>query len=813
MIKKGLLGDILTTKSSASSDKEKLNKIKESSNTPVITHISKNNSIDTKISIIETQVNEILGKYKNQVSVISDTNSLHKYIDIALEQGVIGVDTETVAGELGDTALDTVTCELVGVCLYTPTQKSVYIPVNHIDPYTQERLKTQIPLEDLKKELLRLNKIKQIYHNAKYDLKVLHWYLGIDLQVYWDTQIASQLINEIEPHELKYLYAKYIEHKEEKEYDFKSLFSSIDYRMIPVNIASLYAATDAYITYELYKYQEKVFNTDDFKQIRDNIFFKIEMPVLYAIMDMENNGIELDTEMAHTLSIQHHKILDEKYNRFIEACKPYETKINSYITKMGESSKLKTPININSPTQLAILLYDVMELKSPIRKSPRGTGEEVLEKIDNPICKAILDYRSTAKLLSTYIDKLPNDISRRTNRIHANFNQYGAKTGRLSSDKPNLQNIPHDSTRQLFHASDGCLLVGSDFSQQEPRSLARYSGDKNLQQAYIDGKDLYAWGASMIFKVPYEDCLEFYPEGTKIIKNGKEIVCGYKTEVNDEGKARRGKMKAILLGITYSKEASTIATDLKISVEEAQNLYDTFFREFPKVKEFMIKSQDMARKLGYVTTLLGRRRRIPEMQLEPYEISLKDTIGNGFNPLFEDIKIRNIDTTKQDKYKQLLLKAKTFKERQSLKEKAFNDGVVVVDNTYKINEATRQCVNSRIQGTAADMTKLAMIKIYNNEELNKLKFKMLINVHDEIIGECPAENAEECGKLLSGLMIQAAKDVIDMPMKCDVEICKNWYGTSVNFPDDYAKDLKNNKLKDIKYYNAEWRKENNYIGE
>lgn len=343
--------------------------------------------------------------------------------------------------------------------------------------------------------------------------------------------------------------------------------------------------------------------------------------------------------------------------------------------------------------------------------------------------------------------------------------------------------------------------------------MARYSDDKNLQQAYIDGKDLYAWGASLIFKVPYEDCLEFYPEGTKITKNGKEIICGYKTEVNKEGKARRSKMKAILLGITYSKEASTIATDLGISVEEAQNLYDTFFREFPKVKQFMTESQDMARKLGYVTTLLGRRRRIPEMQLEPYEISLKDSISNGFNPLFEDIKIRNVDTTKQDKYKQLLLKARTFKEKQSIKERALNDGVIIKDNNSKITEAMRQCVNSRIQGSAADMTKLAMIKIYNNEELRNLGFKMLINVHDEIIGECPAENAERCGELLSGLMIQAAKDIIDMPMKCDVEICKNWYGTSVNFPDEYARDYKNGTLKQIEYYNAEWRKENNYIGE
>ncbi len=457
-MKRGLLGNLIDKSSNELSDIDKLQKIKKSETI----HIGKNNSIETKLAVLEQTINKILGKYKNQVDLITNIGDLKKYIDVALEQGVVAIDTETVVGELGKDALDTVTCELAGVCLYTPTQKSVYIPVNHIDMYTLERLSNQVSFDDLKEQLLRLNGIKQIYHNAKYDLKVLHWYLGIDLVHYWDTQIAAQLINEIESHELKYLYSKYIEHREEKEYDFNSLFKSIDYRMVPPKIASLYAATDAYITYKLYEYQLTMFNTEDFTDIK-NVMLDIEMPVLSAIMQMENNGISLDTNMANELSIKNHKLLDEKYEEFVKSYEPYNQKIQAYLEK-NKDNKLKLPININSPIQLAILLYDIMGLVSPDKKKPRGTGIEIIETFKDSVSKAILNYRKTSKLLTTYIDKLPNEISKRTGRIHANFNQYGAKTGRLSSDNPNLQNIPHDDTRQLFYASDGYLLVGSDFS-------------------------------------------------------------------------------------------------------------------------------------------------------------------------------------------------------------------------------------------------------------------------------------------------------------------------------------------------------------
>ena len=802
--RKGLFGDLIKEEPKKS-DIEKLEQLKKSDVADI--HIGKNNSVEVKLASVQSMVEFHLGKYKNNVGIIHNKEELHKYIDESIKNGIIAIDTETTKGELGDTALDTLTCELVGVCLYTPNNLSMYVPVNHRDAHTNKRLENQVSLDDLKEELLRLNSIKQIYHNAKYDLKVFHWYLGIDLIAYWDTMLAAQLINENESHELKYLYAKYIEHQEQKEYDFNSLFRVVDYRIVPVEIASLYAATDAYVTYELYKFQENIINSDDYKGIKE-VLFNIEMPLLPAIIAMENNGIELDTEMAKELSKKYHDMLDDADKKFRDVCTEFTTQLKKYRDKVGETSKLEDPINISSPTQIAILLYDVLGIKSPDKSKPRGTGEEILEKIDHPISKAILNYRGVLKLLSTYIDKLPQTISKRTNRIHASFNQYGAKTGRLSSSDPNLQNIPshNKDIRKMFRARDGYVLVGSDFSQQEPRILSQVSGDDNLKNAYLQGKDLYAWGASLIFHLPYEDCLEFYPEGTKIVEDGIEITCGYKTNTNKAGKERRSKMKAILLGIMYSKGAKAIAEDLSITQEEAQELYNTFFKEFPKVKSLMDRSQHNAETLGYVTTIYGRRRRLPEMQLPPYEVNYANT-KIGFNPLFEDIeiKVKNSDTTLLEKYKKALAECKSFNEKQSIKEKAAKEGIKILDNNGFISQARRQCVNSIIQGSAADMSKLALIKIHNDAELKSLGFKTLITVHDEIIGECPAENAEKAGERLSYVMINCAKDKIEVPMKCDVEISKNWYGTSINYINEYAEDYKNNQLRPIEYYNSEWR--------
>lgn len=753
-MRKGLLGEVISSQTTKQKDLEKLSKI--TNKNAAVVRLGKNNSIIDKINTINAEVHKYLGKFKDKIKVIYTKQELAELIDLAIANGIISIDTET-------TSLDPITCELVGVCLYTPTSFYTYIPVGHRSYITDNRIEEQISIEDLKEELERLVNVKQIYHNAKYDIRVLHWQLGIDFQPYWDTMIAAKLLNENESMSLKYQYAKYVE-KSSKEYDFDSLFKDIDFRNVPIETAAMYAGTDPYITFKLYEFQKQFIGTEKYKGIT-NVFFNIEMPLIPVIADMENTGIEIDMELADKLSQKYHIQLQEANDKFMKICDQFGDKLDAYREKMGAKNKLQYPVNISSPTQIAIMLYDVLQLESPDKNSPRGTGEEILLKLKHPVTEAILEYRGIYKLLSTYIDKLPATVNSKTKRIHASFNQYGANTGRFSSSDPNLQNIPshNKEIRQMFRASEGKVLVGSDFSQQEPRILAQFCQDENLIKAYEEGKDLYAWSASLVFHKPYEECKEFRPDGSK----------------NPEGKELRSKMKAIILGIMYSKGVKAIAEDLNISAREAQNLFDTFFKQFPNVKSFMEESQEFARKTGYVETLWGRKRRLPDMQLPEYEFESVSSKPKNFNPLFDDVEMEDDSQEVIDYYKKALTRANGFREKMNIKSQALRDGIKVKDNGGFIAEATRQCVNSRIQGSAADMTKIAMSKIWRDETLKSLGFKILLTVHDEIIGECPIETAKEVGEILSSIMKQSAKPVVMVPMKCDVEITKNWYGPEV----------------------------------
>lgn len=496
--------------------------------------------LDT-INRIRNSVDVALGKYTDEYTIIRSESRLTEYLLTCLQNGIVAIDTET-------TGLDPIEDKLVGICLYTPNEKPAYIPVNHVSYITGDKVDDQLSEEYIAKCFKSFEiaeDLKIIMFNAKFDIRVLRNQLGVYLKCYWDCYLASRLMNENEPHKgLKALHQKYVLEDAEDEFKFDALFKGITFDKVPIDCAYLYAAHDALITYELYEFQKKYLYYDATKPNEDRngmngvawVFFNIEMPCVNVICDMEDAGIELDINYAKELSIKYTALLDAKIKEFHSELSKYTSEIELFRKTAKNAVKLEDPINIASPTQVAILLYDILKVNPPDQRSPRGTGEAILLKINHPISKLILEYRGIEKLLSTYIDKLPG-VVHKDGRIHCNFNQYGADTGRMSSSDPNLQNIPshNKEIRKMFKASNGYLLLSSDFSQQEPKCLAalcRKQGDSQMYDTFMAGKDLYSEIASKAFNKPYEDCLEFRPDGT----------------TSKEGKERRTQAKSILLG-------------------------------------------------------------------------------------------------------------------------------------------------------------------------------------------------------------------------------------------------------------------------
>ena len=499
-------------------------------------------------------------------------------------------------------------------------------------------------------------------------------------------------------------------------------------------------------------------------------FKNIEMPCVEVIADMEDTGVLFDSDYQQVLSVKYNKLLQDKLNAFNEQLNAYSEQIKAY-KQQNINHKLDDPINISSPTQLAILFYDILKVDVVDEKKPRGTGVEILSKMNNKLANIILEYREVEKLLSTYIDKLPNCVNPNDNRIHCKFNQYGADTGRMSSSDPNLQNIPshNKDIRKMFIASEGYVLMSSDYSQQEPSCLATFckqAGSDRLFNARFNGNDLYSEVASACFNVPYEECCEFDKDGNKNPKEYKE---------------RRNQAKPILLGILYGRGDKSVAEQLNCSIEDAQKLKTNLFKRFPEIQKFEQDSLSMASSLGYVTTVCGRKRRLPDLMLDDYEFRYI----NGAKPDDDLLDFDNeeiiteIPETTQRRLATRLRNARSIKDRNSIIKSAKEQGIEVIDNTKKIASATRQCVNSRIQGSAADLTKLAMIELNKDKRLKELGFRLLIPVHDEVIAECPKENAKECSKLLADVMSNAAEEILKMPFSCDVEITKEWYGNEI----------------------------------
>lgn len=727
-----------------------------------------------RLNEIKDDVEKNLGKFKDEYVIIQDATTYRAYIDICLADRIIAIDTET-------TGLDPMQDTLVGVCLYSPSNRAAYIPINHVSYITGERLDNQLSADVVAAELKRIAEanIKVIMFNANFDIRVLRNQLGVYLTCYWDCYLAARLMNENEGegnNGLKQLHRKYVLDGKEDAFSFDELFKGITFDKVPINYAYLYAAHDAIITYELYEFQKQYVYYEPQCSMNDRngmngvswVFFNIEMPCVSVVCDMEDTGVLLDMEYARKLSVKYNALMEEKKDAFYSVCGQYSAKIDAYKARHADH-KLDTPVNIASTLQISTLLYDILQLESPDAKNPRGTGEVILSKLNHPICDAVLEYRNVSKLVRTYIDKLPEWVNPKDGRIHCNFNQYGADTGRFSSDRPNLQNIPshNKDIRKMFIASPGCVLMSADYSQQEPKVMTQMCGDEKMLKAYKEGKDLYAEIAALSFNTTYENCLEFRPDGT----------------TNPEGKARRSQAKSILLGVLYGRGVPSIAEQLGTTTEKAQRIKDSVFKGFPAIPKFEEDSLEMAYECGYVTTLWGRKRRLPDLQLDEYEFKWKDGVAKGGDDVldFDDTNESGDVEVPIDRQKYYLRKLSQcrFGQKRKVFEEANKEGIWIIDNGAKIAESQRQCVNARIQGSAADMSKLAMILVGKDEQLKNWGFKLLIPVHDELIGECPIEHAKECADRFSRLMSEAAESKLTIPIKCDVEITKEWYGESI----------------------------------
>lgn len=480
---------------------------------------SKKLSLQERLQVIKINVLKILGKQKDNVIVIRDKQTFVDYISAAISTGRIAIDTET------NNSLDPVTCKLMGPCFYYTGGKQAYVPLNHRNPETKERLDWQLTEQDCKEQFKRIidSKIDIIMHNGKFDYEVIKCTCDIEVKPTWDTMVAARLLNENELAGLKWQYINKIDKSQEK-YDIENLFENVSYADVDPEIFALYAAHDAAMTDKLYEVQKIEFDKPEYGPHIDIsgkhevkglrwLFYNVEMPIVIVTAEMELRGVKVDTafgerlktkynnqlaeidaEIAKELAVLQPQIdawkLSKEANEKTKTYVPAKTKMtaekiekmypeidskgNRYKISKAKVEQLGDPINLASPTQLAILFYDILKAPTVSKKSPRGTGEEELEaineKLNLPICKLLLKRRGIVKLITTYIDVIP-DLAKHwpDGRIRFHLNALGTDTGRYSSGGKikymendeaitvsgiNVQNIPshNPEVRMLFMA-------------------------------------------------------------------------------------------------------------------------------------------------------------------------------------------------------------------------------------------------------------------------------------------------------------------------------------------------------------------------
>ena len=603
--------------------------------------------------IVKTEVN-------SSYVCISTEKSLKELIKKASKAKTIALDTET-------TGLDYMDTELVGISLSYQAGEAYYIPLNHDDD-SVDQLALDIVLKELR-PLLESSSNKIIGQNIKFDKNVLAKY-GVDIaSIKNDTMMMSYVLDaSATRHNLDALSSYYLNYKTSTFEDVAGKgVKQITFDKVPIEAATNYAAEDADITLRLYEeLNPRLEGEASLNKLND----EIEIPLIEVLSEMEQNGAILNSKILNSQS----KDLEGRIKKLEE--KAYQI--------AGEE------FNLGSTKQLREIFFEKLKYRI-IKKTPGGqpsTDEKVLAELaeEYELPKVLLEHRTLSKLKSTYTDKLPNQVSQSTGKVHTSFHQAVTTTGRLSSSDPNLQNIPIRTEdgrriRQAFEPSDGNKFISADYSQIELRVMAHMSKDEGLLEAFREGQDVHSKTASEVFDV------------------------GIKEVTSD----LRRNAKAINFGLIYGISAFGLGKQLGISRNLAAEYMAMYFEKYPDVKKYMESTKEFASQNGYVETLFGRR-----------------------------LYLRDINAT----------------------------------NAMRRQASERAAINAPVQGTAADIMKIAMINMHKAIKTQKSEAKLILQVHDELILDTPKDEIDKIVSLVTESMMGAAN--LDVPLEIDIGIGDNW---------------------------------------
>lgn len=612
--------------------------------------ITPNGPIEEKKSNIDT-----LKTLNTDYQLIDNKEKRVEIIQKLLTTKILALDTET-------TGTDPMEAELVGMSFSFAENQGFYIPI----PADREEA---LKIVNEFKEVFENEKTLKVGQNIKYDMIVLQNY-GVEVKgPLFDTMVAHYVLQPELRHGMDYLAEIYLHYqtihieeligpKGKNQKNMRDLAPEVIYQ---------YACEDADITLKLKNILEKELKENGAEQL----FYEIEMPLVPVLVNIESNGVLLDTEA-----------LKQSSKHFTTQMEAIEQEIYQLA---GEE------FNIASPKQVGEVLFDKLKIIDKAKKTKTGqyvTSEEVLESLrhKHPVVEKILEHRGLKKLLSTYIDALPQLINPRTGRVHTSFNQTVTATGRLSSSNPNLQNIPirdenGKEIRKAFIPDEGALFFSADYSQIELRIMAHLSEDKNMIDAFLSGYDIHAATAAKV----------------------------YKTDIKEVNPDMRRKAKTANFGIIYGISVFGLAERMNVDRKEAKELIDGYFETYPQVKAYMDKSIEVAREKGYVETIFHRKRFLPD-------INSRNAVVRGY--------------------------------------------------------AERNAINAPIQGSAADIIKVAMARIYERFKREGLKAKMILQVHDELNFSVPVEEKERVEQVVIEEMEKAYR--MHVPLKADCGWGKNW---------------------------------------